>query len=172
MLDTCTTNTSTIEATFGGYQSERLELPPARDLFSPEEVSRLNAQINGWHQFDDCLGVCRLAVTDGPLTVAALNAATGWDITMEEAMTIGRRIVNQLRVFNLEHGLRPELERPSLRYGSTPIDGPAQGIGIAQHWDYMIRNYREHMGWDPETGKPLPETLTKVGLDHLIPKIW
>jgi len=24
------------------------------------------------------------------------------------------------------------------------------------------------MGWDPETGKPLPETLKKLGLEELI----
>lgn len=172
MLDTCCSTTSTIEATFGGYQTERLGLPPVRELFSPEEVSRMNAQINGWHQFDDCLGICRLGVTDAAMTLDALNAVTGWDVTIEDGMNIGRRIVNQLRVFNHLHGLRPELEKPSPRYYSTPTDGPVRGIGIAQHWDYMVRNYRQHMGWDPETGKPLPDTLTKVGLAHLIPEIW
>jgi aldehyde:ferredoxin oxidoreductase len=31
----------------------------------------------------------------------------------------------------------------------------------------MRRSYYDHMGWDPETGKPLPETLKKVGLGHI-----
>ena len=40
------------------------------------------------------------------------------------------------------------------------------------HWEYMRRNYYEQMGWDSETGKPLPETLRKLGLDHTITDIW
>jgi len=32
----------------------------------------------------------------------------------------------------------------------------------------MVKNYYESMGWDPETGKPLPETLEKLGLRDII----
>jgi aldehyde:ferredoxin oxidoreductase len=83
-------------------------------------------------------------------------------------MEVGRRIVNQLRVFNLRHGLSKEIEAPSVRYGSTPTDGAAKGISIMPHWDSIRRNYYQHMGWDPETGKPLPETLKKLGLAELV----
>ncbi|MHB1417273.1 MAG: aldehyde ferredoxin oxidoreductase family protein, partial [Chloroflexota bacterium] len=168
LLDTCTSNTGTIEATFGGMQTDRIGLPPLRDGFSPEEVSTINALFNGWHQFEDCLGVCRFCFTDATLGVPTLNAITGWELTQEEAMTIGRRLVSFLRVFNFRHGLRPEQERPSPRYMSTPHDGPVKGVGISQHYDFMLQNYRKLMGWDPETGIPLPETLVKLGLDHLI----
>jgi aldehyde:ferredoxin oxidoreductase len=36
------------------------------------------------------------------------------------------------------------------------------------HWKLIRRNYYEQMGWDPETGKPLPATLEKLGLVHLV----
>jgi aldehyde:ferredoxin oxidoreductase len=32
----------------------------------------------------------------------------------------------------------------------------------------MIENYYTLMGWDPKTGKPLPKTLEKLGLEELI----
>ena len=32
--------------------------------------------------------------------------------------------------------------------------------------------YYEKMGWDGKTGKPLPETLKKLGLGHIVPDIW
>jgi aldehyde:ferredoxin oxidoreductase len=83
-------------------------------------------------------------------------------------MLIGRRIVNQLRVFNFRHGLDPALERPSPRYGSTPTDGPNAGIGIMEHWQDMVHTYRERMGWEPETGRPTPETRETVGLAELV----
>jgi len=28
------------------------------------------------------------------------------------------------------------------------------------------------MGWDEETSKPLPETLRKYGLEHVIRDLW
>jgi aldehyde:ferredoxin oxidoreductase len=35
----------------------------------------------------------------------------------------------------------------------------------------MLRNYYQKMGWDPETGKPLAETLEKLDLGHLVKDI-
>ena len=100
--------------------------------------------------------------------IEALNIITGWDMDIKEAIDAGRRVVNQFRVFNFRHGLTKEMEAPSVRYGSTPKDGPAEGKAIMPQWDALRRNYYEQMGWDPETGKPLPETLKKLGLDDLV----
>jgi aldehyde:ferredoxin oxidoreductase len=100
-----------------------------------------------------------------------VNAATGWNLNVADAMAVGRRAVNLARVFNIRHGIPPELDAPSPRYGSTLTDGPAVGIGIMPHLGMMLRNYYHHMGWDEKTGKPLPETLTSLGLDFLIPEL-
>ncbi|TAK21213.1 MAG: hypothetical protein EPO26_14850 [Chloroflexota bacterium] len=167
MFDTCLSNTSTIEATFGGIQTQRIGLPPQRNRFDPVEVATMAAEFNGWHQFDDCLGVCRFCNTHAGFALDMLNAVTGWDMALDEAMTVGKRIVNQLRVFNFQHGLDSSLERPSIRYGSTPTDGPNAGIGIGEHWDGMVKLYREGMGWSGADGRPSPQTLEKVGLGHL-----
>jgi aldehyde:ferredoxin oxidoreductase len=168
MFDTCLSNTSTIEATFGGIQTQRIGLAPQRNRFDHAEIATLSADFNGWHQFDDSLGVCRFCNTHAGLAIDVLNAITGWDVTLDEAMTTGRRIVNALRVFNFQHGLDPSQERPSPRYGSTPVDGPAAGLAIMPHWDDMVRTYRERMGWEPETGRPTADTLSKVGLPELV----
>lgn len=61
---------------------------------------------------------------------------------------------------------------PSARYGSTPVDGPFQGIGIKPHWEAMLYNYYRVLGWDVATGKPLPQTLQAVGLGHVIADLW
>jgi aldehyde:ferredoxin oxidoreductase len=169
LFDTCLTNTSTIESTFGGVRADMVDnLPPVTDPFSHEEVSTLNAKFNGIRQFDDCLGICRLASPHPKMVLKCFNAVTGWNWTLDDAFTIGLRIVNRMRVFNLAHGMKPEDERPSTRYGSTPVSGPAQGKNIMEKWDMMVKNYYELMGWDSETGKPLPETLKKLGLESVI----
>ncbi len=168
LFDTCVSNTSTIESTWAGIHPQLVDLPAVTDPFSHEEMSTLNAKFNGIRIFDDCLGTCRLAATDPKLLLECLNAVTGWEMTLNDAFTVGRRIVNQLRVFNFRHGMKIEDERPSKRYGSIPVDGPAEGKDIMSKWEWMLENYYTQMGWDPKTGKPLPETLKKLGLEELI----
>jgi len=170
MLDTCVSNTSTIEATRGGVFPERMGYPPVFDKFSPWEVAMINAKENGWLQFVDCLGICAFCCPNRELTVKCTNAVTGWELDLMGAALVGRRIVNLLRVFNFRHGLKPELERPSARYGATPVDGPVKGRGIGPHFDFMVRGYYEMMGWDPKTGRPLPHTLKSLGLEDVIEK--
>ena len=168
MLDTCVSNTGTIESWGGRPQFQQLGLPPQKSSQNPWEVSTANAWLNGRRQFEDCLGVCRFCAEDFQLTLDALNAVTGWDFDKREAMDAGRRVVNQLRVFNFRHGLTKHMEAPSTRYGSMPVDGPLEGISIMPHWDFMLSNYYRLMEWDIESGKPLPETLKKLGLESLV----
>jgi len=168
LFDTAMSSTGTIEATFGGAHPERIGLPALQDHFSPQEVVQATAAIAGWHQFDDCLGVCRFLMTDSTGVVQAVNATTGWDMDLDEAIQVGRRIINLLRVFAIERGMTPQQERPSARYGSTPVDGFAQGRSIAGHWPKMQREYYRLMGWDQATGRPLPATLQQLGLEDLV----
>lgn len=168
LIDTCFTNTSTIEATFAGVRPEELDMPPVHDRFSPWEVPTTNAMLNGWHIFEDCIGVCRFNLKYPKEVVKAFNAATGLDLSFSEILSIGKRVVNTLRVFNIKNGLIRDVEAPSIRYGSTPINGPAQGIGIKEHWDLISEIYYRLMGWDPNTGKPTPKTLKELDLEDLI----
>jgi aldehyde:ferredoxin oxidoreductase len=168
MLDTCLANTSTIESTFAGVHGQFVNMAPVNDRFSHEEWAPLIAKFNGIRQFDDCVGTCRIASINPNHVLECFNAVTGWNWTLEDAFTTGRRIVNLLRVFNFRHGLKIEEERPSKRYGSVPVDGPAQGKDIMAKWDWYQTTYYTLMGWDPKTGKPLPETLEKLGLKDLV----
>jgi aldehyde:ferredoxin oxidoreductase len=169
MFDTCMSNTSTIEVTFGGVQVERLGMAPMKDRFSPTEIVDQMAALNGWHQFDDSLGVCRFDFTNANKGVETVAAITGWDLDLQSAMTIGKRISAAMRIWSFQHGLDPSLERPSKRYGSVPIDGPAAGANIMLYWDDMVRRFRGLIGWDPDHGIPTNETLRDLDLEELIP---
>lgn len=171
MIDTCLSNTGTIEVGPGMPIVKELGMSPPKDMFDPIEISTLNAMISGRRLFEDSLVICFFCGQDLQMLTDTLSAITGWDFTIQEAMAVGRRIVNQLRVFNFRHGLTKEIEAPSVRYGSSPVDGPAQGKSIMPHWEALRLNYYQKMGWDPETGKPLPETLEKLDLTHIIPDL-
>ena len=172
MFDTCVSNCGTIEA-HRAFRMDQLGLPAVTDQFSPEQVSTSVAKTKGAMQFEDSLVTCRFNTNSQlGLMAKAVSAATGWDFTVEEGMQVGRRAINLMRAFNIRHGLTPELDAPSLRYGSTPVDGPAKGKSIMPHWDWMRRNYYQLMGWDATTSKPLPETLRALGLEDVGRDLW
>jgi aldehyde:ferredoxin oxidoreductase len=171
LIDTCLSNTGTIETGGGIPHPEQLGLQPLKNPFDPIEVSTMNAKLNGRRQFEDSLGICAFCAQDLQLMVDILNAVTGWDFNIREAMDVGLRTINQLRVFNFRHGLTKDVEAPSVRYGSSPVDGPAQGKFIMPHWESLRSNYYQQMGWDRDTGKPLPETLERLGLAYIIPDL-
>ena len=168
LFDTCMANTGTIEATCGGVQTAFVDMDPVTDVFSHEEVSTLNAKFNGIRIFEDSLVACRFVLFDPKIALKVFNAATGWHWEIKDVQTLGLRIVNALRVFSFQNGLNLDSERPSKRYGSVPKGGAADGKDIMKKWDFMRENYFKHMGWDTKTGKPLPETLKKLGLSELI----
>lgn len=172
LLDTCTSSLGTLDSGVPTYQAE-VGAPAKFDILSPEEVVLVMAKIKGRMIFEDSLGICRF-MCRSPLrpVTEALNAVTGWDFTVDEAVTVGRRVANLARVFNFLHGVTADTEYPSARYGSTPLDGPAQGIAIMPHWEQMRRRFYELLGWDRETGKPLPETLCQYGLDEAAKALW
>jgi aldehyde:ferredoxin oxidoreductase len=139
-----------------------------QDRFDPVAMSTQNAVLNGGRNIEDSLGICRLCTPNLALTLECINATTGWDWTVEDAKETGLRIVNLMRMFNFRHGLTKEMEGPSVRYSSTPVDGPAAGHGIREHWDLIRDNYYEKMGWDVATGEPTAETLAKFGLTEIV----
>lgn len=162
MFDTCVSNTSTIETHMSVMG------PEVQGPANPLQVSTEVAQTKGLMQLEDSVGTCRFNTRmNAKLISEAVSAATGWDFTAEEGKRVGLRAVNIMRAFNLRSGIRREHDRPSGRYGSTPVNGPTAGISIMPHWDAMLRNYYELLGWDPETGKPLPETLKDLGIGHV-----
>ncbi|MDP2952877.1 MAG: aldehyde ferredoxin oxidoreductase C-terminal domain-containing protein [Chloroflexota bacterium] len=172
MFDEATSNTGGIE-TGGIARPQDLGLPAFTDQWSPEQIPFQVAKNKGKDLFVDSLVCCNFST--GPFIqhlVPALNAATGWDFDIPEALRMGERVANLLRAFNLRQGITPEVEYPSARYGSAPVDGPIKGKSIRPHWDGMLDSYYQHMGWDRKSGRPLPETLRSLGLEHIIPDLW
>ncbi len=107
-----------------------------------------------------------------PIMVEVVNAITGFDYTAEEFLKTGDRITNLLRAFNIREGLVPEDDSLSSRLLTPPHDGPQKGKSFAEAFPRVLRAYYREKGWDEATGKPLPETLKKLGLDNVIKDIW
>jgi aldehyde:ferredoxin oxidoreductase len=164
MFDKLTSNTGTLESRPVGIVSTGNEW---------KDIVEVATSGKGRMSFEDTLGTCRFATLVELKTLAeAVQAATGWEFTEDDAQTVGLRIVNLFRVYNFRCGHTREMEAPSPRYGSTPVDGPVAGRKVFPELDKMLDDYYSRMGWDISTGKPLPETLTRLGLDYVIKDIW
>jgi aldehyde:ferredoxin oxidoreductase len=169
MFDTAVSNTGTIET----HTSLSAQPPYNAGAGNPQGTTEGVALTKGIMNFNDSLGNCRFPTgLNHALLTEATSAITGWDLSLEETKNIGLRSVNLMKAFNLRAGITKELDAPSARYGSTPVDGPTEGVSIRPQWDSMLRNYYQLMGWDEETGKPLPETLKKLDLEYVIRDIW
>ncbi len=160
----------------GGVGTSESNPVPLEDPFSSKNVA-LSVKKGKIREFVDSLVVCDIATMtylgcDIKSLVKALNFVTGWDYSEEEAFQTSLRIANLFRVFNIRHGHTPDLEIPSAKYGSAPVNGPLAGRSIIPKWEEILDEYYRIMGWDRTTGKPLPNTLKELKLEIIIPDIW
>ena len=121
---------------------------------------------------EDSIGICWFAGWGVPGSLnferRAIAATTGWkDFTVEEALTVGRRIITLQRLFNIKHGLTVQSDLDvGQRLLDPPTAGPAKGKGFAEHLPSLLREYYSLSGWDPGTGKPLPATIKDLQLEE------
>jgi aldehyde:ferredoxin oxidoreductase len=102
-----------------------------------------------------------------------VNAVTGWDLTVEELLEVGERLMQMERAFNVRQGLKPDDDyHVSPRLLEAPKDGRAAGKSVAPYIRGMIDEYYRLMGWDLRTGRPWKKTLERFGLDDTARDLW
>ncbi len=127
-----------------------------------------------WNSAEKVLGLCFFGPAPRSFiqvedVVAAVRAATGWDVTVDELLDIGERAVNMARVFNNREGFtRGDDRLPGRLY--TPLEGgPLTGRSIDREaFEAAITALYELKGWDPVTGAPTAERLHALGLDWTV----
>jgi aldehyde:ferredoxin oxidoreductase len=125
-----------------------------------------------WFSVYTAAGLCWFGafwdiVDDADDLVDALEAATGWDLTLGEVLMTGERINTLRHSFNLREGLNPkDFHVPGRVLGRPPLqDGATAGIEV--DLDTQVKDYFEAMGWDPVTGLPSRNRLNALGLQHV-----
>ena len=103
---------------------------------------------------------------DGNDTVEMMKAVTGWDLTLEELMEVGRRRLSLFRTFNAREGLGRKDDRlPKKFFKALKGTGPTAGFALThEEVDSAIDHYYKLAGLD-EDGAPLPETLKKHDIE-------
>jgi aldehyde:ferredoxin oxidoreductase len=120
--------------------------------------------------WQDCTGVCMFAsqgVKDiDVLAPRAVAQATGWaDFSPTEALAVGERVVNMMRLIALSRGFSKSDDLDvSPRLLEAPDAGPGAGRAFGPHLADRVDAYYRGMGWDTESGRPTTETLKRLDL--------
>ncbi len=129
------------------------------------------AKHQDWRAFTSSLAQCHFPNPPVKNMIAMLSAATGYDVTLANALTYGERMMNLKRALNLKLGYNaraaeklPELVlRPLADSGSE---------GHVPQLEPMLREYYAHREWDWETGKPRREKLLALGMPEIARDVW
>jgi len=91
-----------------------------------------------------------------------LSAATGIEFEPQELLTIGERIWNLERLYNLREGFTRRDDTLPRRLLEEPVqEGPAEGQVV--ELEPMLTEYYRFRGWDEE-GRPTERKLESLGL--------
>ncbi|CEP66187.1 Aldehyde ferredoxin oxidoreductase, C-terminal [Moorella glycerini] len=136
------------------------------------------AEIVRWHEdcyaVTDCLGFCAFTTTAlfgvTPDRMARLfAAATGLEMSEEEIMKAGRRIMNLEKAFNVREGAARQDDTAPWRLLNEPAPDLPEGATVLsqEKLDEMLDAYYILHNWDLKTSWPKRETLVELGLDEV-----
>jgi len=99
-------------------------------------------------------------------TVEMIRAVTGWDMTVEELMEVGKRRLNLFRTFNAREGLDRKADKlPKKFFKQLAGTGPTAGVALThEEVESAIDEYYKLAGWTAN-GMPTRETLQKHDIE-------
>ncbi len=145
----------------------------AVDRLSTEGKGRLVKRTMVVSAVLDALGLCKVPVLsivcDYSLEKesALVAALTGWEVTADELMVIGERMINAEKLLNVRYGAgRADDDLPDHFVEDRVRDpGPTQGMTV--DIEPMVRDFYAAMGWDAD-GYPTRERLKELDLESLL----
>lgn len=137
---------------------------PGDRFDNTEDKGRIAARQQAWRNVYNAMTLCQFMNPGVERIVSALNVITGWELTTEDMMLLGMRIVTIKRLLNHRRGLNRSLEQmPELLL--SPIEGGSDG-NVPDAVTLLTGAYAEY-GWDFATGNVLSETLVRLGLSGM-----
>jgi aldehyde:ferredoxin oxidoreductase len=123
-----------------------------------------------WRTMWNSLVLCYFANIAPESLLELVNHVTGFDYSLEELVELGERSWNLKRIINHRFGLTGADDRLPEQLLKPLTDGGS--AGYVPPFDEMLAAYYRVRGWDPETGKPTPKRLQRLGLQEYIRDIW
>ncbi len=98
-------------------------------------------------------------------TVDLVRLTTGWDVSLDELMAVGKRRLNMMRMFNAREGMDRKQDKLSKKFfRALAGTGPTAGLALShEEIENAIDEYYRLAGWT-SNGIPTHETLEKLDL--------
>jgi aldehyde:ferredoxin oxidoreductase len=138
-------------------------------VLNAEKMSHFYA-LERWGSLEKVVGYCFFGPAPRSFihpddVLVSLNAATGWNLTMAEALQIGERATNLARIFNLREGFSRKDDTLPERLFTGLENGPLEGNAIPREdFEQSLTTLYGLKGWNPETGVPTRERLESLSL--------
>jgi aldehyde:ferredoxin oxidoreductase len=165
------------DPSYKGYPERMAQI----GLTNPQPADNLNAEKVKFAYTTQCLysaldsvNVCQFVfgpswhLFDAEQLTQMISLVTGWDVTVEELLTVGERRLNLLRAFNAREGIgRAEDKLPPKMFKALQ-GGASDGVSLTEEEiEAALDMYYELAGWDVETGMPTKEKLESLGFSWL-----
>jgi aldehyde:ferredoxin oxidoreductase len=147
-----------------------LGAPQPVHSLTPEKV-RFAYLTEVFYSMMDTLDLCQFVYGPtwclyGPKETAEMTrAVTGWDVSVEELMTVGKRRLNLLRTFNAREGLsRKDDQLPKKFFKPLAGTGPTAGMAVThEEMEAGLDEYYRLAGFTPD-GIPTENTLKMLDI--------
>ncbi len=151
-----------------GAELPELDIQPS-GRFKTRGKAATTARHQNWRSLYNAMIMCHFANPPVPQVTAMLAAATGWDRSPREWLTVGERIFVLQRAINNRRGVRRGHDRlPQLV--QRPLSGGT--MGRTPRMAQLLSSYYAYRQWDWETGKPSREKLVALGLEDVADDLW
>ena len=140
------------------------------DRHAQAEKAANVAKHQDWRTFFNSAVMCIFANVDPQMQVDLVNAACGYDWTLEDMMRSGERGWNLKRVINNRMGLTCANDKLPKAFLEPYKEGGA--AGFVPDLPALLDAYYEARGWDKESGKPSKQKLIELGLDDAAMELW
>ncbi len=139
--------------------------PVEATVLNEDKMQLYFHHVNNRHFWDSAV-MCMFLPYTAQQMVELVNAATGWDVDIEETQIMGQRTLALSRVFNLREGLTAADDSLPRRFFGPFLKGEARrAVPVDQTaFEWAKGYYYQLMGWDQASGVPTQETLERLDI--------
>lgn len=147
----------------GQSEAPEIGIEPGDRFESSEEKGRTSARQQAWRNLYNALTLCQFQDIGVEKMLIALKCVTGWDLTADDLLDVGKRIVTLKRMINMRRGITSADDKLPAQLLKPFKEGGTEGN--IPDMEVLLKGAYAEYGWDASTGKPTQEIITKLGLD-------
>ncbi len=145
-----------------------IDLSKFNKIFPDLDRSKRISDFYCYHKTLSSVGLCQFCLVTGNFPLLEfINLSTGLNLSGQDIITIGKRILTLKHLFNLREGLNPlKFNLPS-RVMTNANQGPNKEITKKEE-EKIINNFLIELDWDTATAKPTMSCLKRLNLEQFV----